>query len=216
MEALLSPVSAFGFCRFCAMADHCPVPAQLRTSPRLTVLFLFQTLHGVGAKTARELYDLYSCRTLQDVLRIRPELDVEIDRWGELQLTFARRISVLFLQPLSTDAHLLRIPRAEVEEIARRIHGELEKISKPGSVYTICGGEHLELRRRVFPLVLKDSPTSGYRRGKPFSNDVDIIFSHPSLAGANSFVSKGTLERLIANLRASGSLSPFLTPCFLR
>ena len=49
------------------------------------------------------------------------------------------------------------IPRFEVEEISKTIHDELNVIA-PGSTYVICGG---------------------YRRGKPESNDVDIVISLP-------------------------------------
>ncbi|PWN38563.1 Nucleotidyltransferase [Meira miltonrushii] len=49
------------------------------------------------------------------------------------------------------------IPRLEVEEISKTIFDELNIIA-PGSTYVICGG---------------------YRRGKPESNDVDIVISLP-------------------------------------
>ncbi|KAG8757791.1 hypothetical protein FRC11_004266 [Ceratobasidium sp. 423] len=48
------------------------------------------------------------------------------------------------------------IPREEVTTIAKNVFDELSKI-QPGCEYTICGG---------------------YRRGKPYSNDIDIIFTH--------------------------------------
>ncbi|KAJ1309177.1 hypothetical protein OPQ81_004847 [Rhizoctonia solani] len=48
------------------------------------------------------------------------------------------------------------IPREEVESIAKDVFKELSTI-QPGCKYTICGG---------------------YRRGKPYSNDIDIIFTH--------------------------------------
>ncbi|KAB5592104.1 Finger of DNA polymerase lambda domain containing protein [Ceratobasidium theobromae] len=48
------------------------------------------------------------------------------------------------------------IPRKEVQSIAKKVFDELT-IIQPGCDYTICGG---------------------YRRGKPFSNDIDIIFTH--------------------------------------
>ncbi|CAE6450178.1 unnamed protein product [Rhizoctonia solani] len=48
------------------------------------------------------------------------------------------------------------IPREEVEIIAKDVFDELSKI-QPGCEYTICGG---------------------YRRGKPYSNDIDILFTH--------------------------------------
>ncbi|CUA67781.1 hypothetical protein RSOLAG22IIIB_03208 [Rhizoctonia solani] len=51
------------------------------------------------------------------------------------------------------------IPREEVETIAKNIFDELSTI-QPGCEYTICGG---------------------YRRGKPYSNDIDIIFTHQQM-----------------------------------
>ncbi|KAF8605482.1 Nucleotidyltransferase [Ceratobasidium sp. AG-I] len=54
------------------------------------------------------------------------------------------------------DELITKIPRSEVESIAERVYTELDAIQK-GCEYTICGG---------------------HRRGKPFSNDIDIIFTH--------------------------------------
>ncbi|EUC66290.1 finger of DNA polymerase lambda domain protein [Rhizoctonia solani AG-3 Rhs1AP] len=48
------------------------------------------------------------------------------------------------------------ISREEVKNIAKNVFDELSTI-QPGCDYTICGG---------------------YRRGKPYSNDIDIIFTH--------------------------------------
>ena len=58
----------------------------------------------------------------------------------------------------------VKIPRSEVEEIAELIMSELDKI-RPGCLYTICGG---------------------YRRGKPQSNDVDIVITDPNPTSINS------------------------------
>ncbi|ELU45383.1 fingers domain of DNA polymerase lambda domain-containing protein [Rhizoctonia solani AG-1 IA] len=51
------------------------------------------------------------------------------------------------------------IPREEVEAIANGVFGELSAVQL-GCEYTICGG---------------------YRRGKPYSNDIDIVFTHPEV-----------------------------------
>ncbi|KAL7415266.1 hypothetical protein BDY24DRAFT_382392 [Mrakia frigida] len=90
----------------------------LRNDSRLRLLLLFQTLHNVGPKTARDLYDKFHCRSLEDVYDVKPALRLEVEHWGELQS---------------------KIPRSEVEEIAEFVASTLERIS-PGCTYTICGG----------------------------------------------------------------------------
>ena len=70
-----------------------------------------------------------------------------------------------------------RIPRAEVEEMGRVVMAELSELA-PGCVSTIVGG---------------------YRRGKPESNDVDIVFTHPD-AG----VVKGLCKRFVRRLYEQG------------
>jgi len=70
-----------------------------------------------------------------------------------------------------------RIARKEVEQIVRTVMKELEAI-QPGCTHTIAGG--------FDPLLLFhiDDPDlcypSSYRRGKPESNDVDIVVTHPN------------------------------------
>ncbi|KAG8907262.1 hypothetical protein FRB99_004956 [Tulasnella sp. 403] len=72
------------------------------------------------------------------------------------------------------------IPRDEVERIAVEVTKHLNAIV-PGCLYTICGG---------------------YRRGKSVSNDVDIVFTHPS----PEFF-KGLCARLVERLTESGLVS---------
>lgn len=72
-----------------------------------------------------------------------------------------------------------RIPRAEVEEMGRVVMAELYKL-EPGCVSTIAGG---------------------FRRGKPESNDVDIIFTHP-----DPDVVKGLCKRFVRRLYEQGEL----------
>jgi len=60
-----------------------------------------------------------------------------------------------------------KIPREEVEEVAKRVLQELQLIM-PGSDLTICGG---------------------YRRGKLESNDIDLIFTHPEGPGQEKLAS---------------------------
>jgi len=69
------------------------------------------------------------------------------------------------------------IARKEAEQIARTVVTELEAI-QPGCTHTIVGGHD--------PLLLfyAEDPDlyypSSYRRGKPESNDVDIVVTHPN------------------------------------
>ncbi|CAE6422650.1 unnamed protein product [Rhizoctonia solani] len=65
------------------------------------------------------------------------------------------------------------IPREEVEAIAKGVFDELSAV-QPGCEYTICGG---------------------HRRGKPYSNDIDIIFSHPQV-GLERHLCTKFVERL--------------------
>ncbi|PWN54047.1 Nucleotidyltransferase [Violaceomyces palustris] len=70
-----------------------------------------------------------------------------------------------------------KIPRPEVEAIAHLISRMMEKII-PGCQHTICGG---------------------YRRGKPESSDVDIVYTHP-----DNRHNKAALHRLLDDLRREG------------
>jgi len=89
----------------------------------------------------------------------------------------------------------VRIPRDEVEEMARVVAQELDSI-QPGCVHTICGG---------------------YRRGKSDSGDVDIVFTHPQRG-----VDRGLCKILVKHLAAKGMvthvmhLSSFRAPDSLR
>jgi len=74
----------------------------------------------------------------------------------------------------------IKVPRDEVEEIGRVIGQELEEV-QPGCVWTIVGG---------------------HRRGKPMSNDVDIVFTHPDAEKV-----KGLCERFINRLYERGFVS---------
>lgn len=64
------------------------------------------TVHGIGPKVARELYDRYDCRTLEDVYAAKPEsgFKMEVEYWGELQSRYVRLQSGL----LATDSSLTR------------------------------------------------------------------------------------------------------------
>ncbi|TDL20099.1 Nucleotidyltransferase [Rickenella mellea] len=75
---------------------------------------------------------------------------------------------------------LCRIPRGEVEEMCRIVTAELEQI-QTGCIHTIVGG---------------------YRRGKPESNDVDIVFTHPEKGK-----DRGLCQKLVDRLRQRGMVT---------
>ncbi|PWN89934.1 Nucleotidyltransferase [Acaromyces ingoldii] len=115
---------------------------EIRRDTSFQIMSQFTELYGIGPKKAREYYS-EGCRTMDDVLRMGGSMGTH------LHVEECLRI----LPDLRT-----KIPRPEVEEIARYIHQELKAIL-PDAVYTICGG---------------------FRRGKPQSNDVDIVFADTS------------------------------------
>ncbi|KAF9777864.1 hypothetical protein BJ322DRAFT_514143 [Thelephora terrestris] len=131
------------------------------------VLMEFSSIYGIGPMTAQVLY-ARRCRTLEDVKRFYKDpdnaaLEIEEDdddedeeknvrvpeRWIEVSLALKDDLSI-------------KIPRREVEQVARMVMHELEEI-QPGCLHTIAGG---------------------YRRGKRESNDIDIVITHPA-ADAN-------------------------------
>lgn len=149
---------------------HIVEAQQIRGDPANEILFDFMDLYGVGPVSARGLYEM-GCRTFEDVIAKGKSLATQ------LKVEDCYRI----LPDLKT-----KIPRAEVEEIARVIHAELEAIC-PGSFYKICGG---------------------YRRGKMQSNDVDIVVSNDDATSA-PFMSQRleVINRLLLQLKKKGLMS---------
>ncbi|CDZ97716.1 DNA polymerase IV (family X) [Phaffia rhodozyma] len=80
------------------------------------------------------------------------------------------------------------IPRYEVPLIAKFLSDELEMIS-PGCIHTICGS---------------------YRRGREYSNDVDIVFTYPAM-NRSSKVSSQVLDQLVDRLRTLSALTDILS-----
>ena len=111
----------------------------------LSVLRLFYDIWGVGATTARGFYYDRGWRDLDDIVE-----------YGWNTLNREQQIGVKYYEEF-----LDKIPRTEVEQIARTVH------------------THAVLVRddRIQSLVV-----GGYRRGKDASGDVDIIISHPEQA----------------------------------
>ncbi|KAI0827661.1 Nucleotidyltransferase [Trametes gibbosa] len=146
----------------------------IKCSERFQTLSLFSSVYGIGANTARRLFGL-GLRSLDDL-----EIYYGVER-SEVEDPHPEivEVNVKPRQPGGVDEGLgdswirvalglredlnKRIPRDEVEEIGRVVMHELDEL-EPGCVSTIVGG---------------------YRRGKPESNDVDIIFTHPDAAKVN-------------------------------
>ncbi|KAI0359237.1 Nucleotidyltransferase [Trametes cingulata] len=173
----------------------------IKTSERFQTLSLFSSIYGIGPNTARRLYNL-GLRTLDDlevyygvereeVAKPQDEI-VEVEEssrkpgWikgrqgggGEHEEGLSDswiRIALGLREDLSK-----KIPRDEVEEMGRVVMRELNEL-EPGCVSTIVGG---------------------HRRGKPESNDVDIVFTHPDPAKV-----KGLCKRLVKKLHERGMVT---------
>ncbi|KZV99651.1 Nucleotidyltransferase [Exidia glandulosa HHB12029] len=160
--------------------------SELRVSERYKGLCELTTIHGIGPTRAREFYargltsldelDRYYGVVVPDGYGnwIRNE-DVEALAEDEDGVESIIREALALREDLTQT-----IPRAEVERIARAVADELEAI-EPGCLHTICGG---------------------YRRGKPASNDVDIVFTHPEARRI-----RGLCTRLVDRLKSAGIVS---------
>ncbi|KAJ3514753.1 hypothetical protein NLJ89_g2188 [Agrocybe chaxingu] len=179
-----------------------------RESERFQALSTFASIYGIGPVNARKLYDL-GLRTIEDLERYYdvppgstvddlPELQESAlltpngkripqplmsgtkgkgKGKGDVKLPdMSIKIALVLKEDLTTS-----IPRAEVEEMHQVVMKELQEI-QPGCVSTIVGG---------------------YRRGKPQSNDVDIIISHSDLKSGAGLV-RGLCTKLTQRLYAKG------------
>lgn len=149
---------------------HIVEAQQILSDPANPILFDFMSLYGVGPVSARSLYER-GCRTVEDVIAQGKSLATQLD----IEDCYS------ILPDLK-----MKIPRAEVEELARLVHSEVDSVC-PGSHYKICGG---------------------YRRGKPDSSDVDIIISNNDTS--TPFISErlGIINQVLDQLRAK-NLMPF-------
>ncbi|KAG6920207.1 hypothetical protein DXG01_004976 [Tephrocybe rancida] len=173
----------------------------IRASERFQSLKKFTTIHNVGATTARHLYNI-GLRTIEDIERYY-EVPAA-DDGGPTLITDGAAINPLSGKRIPTSEGLgapdfdikaaltLRheladsVPRAEVEEIRDFVISELEEL-QPGCVSTIVGG---------------------YRRGKPQSNDVDIVITHPNLRSGSDQV-KSFRKRAVQRLYERGAVSMY-------
>ncbi|KAH9888450.1 Nucleotidyltransferase [Cubamyces lactineus] len=172
----------------------------IKSSERFQALALFSSIYGIGPNTARRLCNL-GLRSLNDLeiyygVERQEIIDggqdeiVEIEEkprqsgWVRGQRGDADseglsdswiRIALGLREDLSK-----KIPRDEVEEMGRVVMRELDEL-EPGCVSTIVGG---------------------YRRGKPESNDVDIVFTHPEVAKV-----RGLCKRFVKRLHERGMVT---------
>nr|BAD89435.1 DNA polymerase mu [Coprinopsis cinerea] len=189
-------------------------------SDRYQTLSTFATIYGIGPGKAQHFYDM-GMRTISDLERyydIDPpsaeegysatsvesmqaveRLLREMEDWG-YDVTFTpngkrvpSKTSKRGNKPpdLTVPVALalrgefdLPIPREEVEEMRDVVMRELDEL-QPGCVSTIVGG---------------------YRRGKPQSNDVDIVFSHTDWENGAEII-KGLCTRLTAHMHRKGLIT---------
>ncbi|KAF8911503.1 DNA polymerase mu [Gymnopilus junonius] len=161
-------------------------------SERYQSLSLFSKIYGIGPVNARKLYDI-GCRGIEDLERyydVAPGSTIESVE-EDLVTPDRKKIPKNKIPDLPIKISLalredfaIPIPREEVEEMHGVVMHELDLI-QPGCVSTIVGG---------------------YRRGKPYSNDADIVISHSDIRnGAN--IIKGLCKRLTQRLHASGVIT---------
>ncbi|KAF9268570.1 Nucleotidyltransferase [Marasmius fiardii PR-910] len=155
---------------------------------RYLTLSAFTSIYGIGPSTARNLYSM-NFRTLNDLDRYYgvnpdPEASTE-EKLATVPHPHDRKLNlpqVTILVSLALRHDLAEtIPRHEVEEMRDVVMAELDQI-KPGCVSTITGG---------------------YRRGKPESNDVDIVISHRDLKTGRGHVI-GLCAELVQVLYSKG------------
>ncbi|KAL7277561.1 hypothetical protein ACG7TL_008484 [Trametes sanguinea] len=172
----------------------------IKASERFQALSLFSSIYGIGPNAARRLYNL-GLRTLDDLEVYygveHEEVDVppgdseiiEIEGQREHGKPLARE-SREYEEGLSDswirialglrEDFTKKIPRDEVEEMGRVVMKELNEL-EPGCVSTIVGG---------------------HRRGKPESNDVDIVFTH-----SDPDKVKGLCKRFVRRLHERGMVT---------
>ncbi|KAM6502527.1 DNA polymerase mu [Amanita muscaria] len=187
----------------------------IRASTKYQALSAFVSVHGVGPSTAQKLYEL-GIRTFEEMERY---YDIHRDdatnlasidepiytpngklvprrktKMPDISVKVGLLLREEFATPISSD---------EVEEIHRVVTKELDQIQS-GCVSTIVGGcVCCELSSGMW---LKYRQCVRYRRGKAFSNDVDIVFSHPDQQrGAE--IMKGLCQKLTFRLYKSGLIT---------
>ncbi|EIW53973.1 Nucleotidyltransferase [Trametes versicolor FP-101664 SS1] len=177
---------------------HISEAQTIQSSERFRTLSLFTSIYGIGPHAARRLFAL-GLRSLADLeiyygverSQVQQSQIIEVeekprqagwkgrdkkDKGDEEGLGDSWiRVALGLREDLSK-----MIPRDEVEEIGRVVMRELDAL-EPGCVSTIVGG---------------------YRRGKPKSNDVDIVFTHPDAGKV-----KGLCKRFVKHLHGRGMVT---------
>ncbi|XP_059485102.1 DNA polymerase lambda isoform X1 [Neocloeon triangulifer] len=134
-------------------------------SEQAQVLALFNGVWGVGPSTAQTWY-AQGYRTLEDLR-------------SKATLSRQQAIGLKFFTEINS-----KIPRAEVEEIAKKVEENAKKLEPDVWVET-CGS---------------------FRRGKPLCGDIDIVLSLPEEAKTEDF-----LQRLLTSLKESQFLTDDLS-----
>lgn len=116
-------------------------------------LTLFSNIWGTGTGTAKKWYNM-GFRTLEDLKR-HPEV-----------LNKDQALGVKYFEDFQK-----RIPRAEVEEIVKRVRQKVEELSDIKGIYEMI-------------------PCGSYRRGKASSGDVDLLMMRKDGGSTQGFVYK--------------------------
>lgn len=182
----------------------------MKQSERFQALSLFTTVHGIGPTTARTLYDrgLRSFRDLEAYYEVdtgytptesseSTDMDIRIalrlrddfmrtcglparTRVKTLVLTARTVYRAKTLKPSMPRSWTILTPWSPVVSVPL-----LAGMSFIGPIYFFLFFSQIKLRR--------------YRRGKPESNDIDIVFTHPNAKSA-----KTLSGRLLERLRSAG------------
>ncbi|KAI5988094.1 hypothetical protein EDD15DRAFT_2172942 [Pisolithus albus] len=160
-----------------------PEAQTILSSPRFQSLSAFTTIYGIGPHTARKLYAL-GLRTLE-----------ELDRYYEVMPGDA---STETLSHFVSDRH-------HDEEATTEISIKVGLALRHDFGQLISRGEAEEINRVVMQVLAsiqegcKSLIVGGYRRGKPQSNDVDIVITH-SDSNSGSEKVKGLSKKLVQAL----------------
>lgn len=180
---------------------YIPESQTTRASERYQSLSLFSSIYGIGSTKARQFFDM-GMRTIEDLERYHdipsgcdlknPNVVEKLLLQMDQETSFTPNGKPIRWRGKAPDitiptALVLReelkvpIPRDEVEEMHAVVMRELDEL-QPGCVSTVVGG---------------------YRRGKPESNDVDIVISHSDHKRGKDLI-PGLCERFMSHLYKSG------------
>ncbi|KAI5986846.1 hypothetical protein EDD15DRAFT_2174383 [Pisolithus albus] len=160
-----------------------PEAQTILSSPRFQSLSAFTTIYGIGPHTARKLYAL-GLRTLE-----------ELDRYYEVMPGDAGTET---LSHFVSDKHHDEEATTEISiKVGLALRHDFDQL--------ISRGEAEEINRVVMQVLAsiqegcKSLIVGGYRRGKPQSNDVDIVITHADWNSGSEKV-KGLSKKLVQAL----------------